>query len=288
MERRTVKSASRTLEVLELFMDERKPLRLNEIYKALGYPQSSATNLLKSMVLMGYLNYNRGSMTYLPTMRVAALGSWLPSLINAEGGLVSLVDDIQRRTDETVGLVAQNDLYIQYIMLKTPDHEHKMAPVEGTMRLFVDSSSGLALMSRMRQREIEKIYRYSRHYGLGADALPSFEDLMREVRWTRQVGYAYVPKRPTPQLSSIAMPLDQSLFGIPLAIGVGGMADRISHATQHIIRSMTEAIADFQKKQLLTDEDTVAAKCNAAAKLVSQPMGQKWQTAAEAAVAVEA
>jgi DNA-binding IclR family transcriptional regulator len=249
MQRTKVKSASRTLEVLELFMDERRPLRLNEIYKALGYPQSSATNLLKSMVLMGYLNYNRANMTYLPTLRVSALGSWLPNMINREGGLVSLVDEIQRRTDETVGLVAQNDLNIQYLIFKTPGHDFKMVPSEGTMRLMVDSSSGLALMSRMRQRDIDKIYRYTKHYGLGGGALPQFEDLMREVRWTRQVGHAYVPKRPTPELSSIAMPLDESLYGIPLAIGVGGMADRISRAKQDIIEIMEEAIGAFNARQ---------------------------------------
>lgn len=249
MQRTKVKSASRTLEVLELFMEERRPLRLNEIYKALGYPQSSATNLLKSMVVMGYLNYNRANMTYLPTMRVSALGSWLPQAMYREGGLISLVDEVQRRTDETVGLVAQNDLYIQYIVLKTPDHEFKMAPNEGTMRLMADSSSGIALMSRMRQREVDKIYRYTRHYGLGGADLPSFETLMREVRWTREVGHAYVPKRPTPEVSSIAMPLDACLYGTPLAIGVGGMADRIARAKQDILEIMEEAIAAFKARQ---------------------------------------
>ena len=253
MQRTKVKSASRTLEVLELFMEERRPLRLNEIYKSLGYPQSSATNLLKSMVLMGYLNYNRAKMTYLPTMRVSALGNWLPQAIYREGGLIDLVDHIQQATDETVGLVAQNDLYIQYIILKTPGHEYKSAPNEGTMRLMVDSSSGLALMSRMRQREIDKIYRYSRHYGLGGDDLPSFDDLMREVRWTRHVGHAYVPKRPTPEVSSIAMPLGESLYGIPLAIGVGGMAGRIARAKQDILDIMSTAIADCKARQQAED-----------------------------------
>ena len=264
MQRTKVKSASRTLEVLELFMEERRPLRLNEIYKALGYPQSSATNLLKSMVVMGYLNYNRANMTYLPTMRVSALGNWLPQAMYREGGLINLVDEVQRRTDETVGLVAQNDLYIQYIILKTPDHEFKMAPGEGTMRLMADSSSGIALMSRMRQREVDKIYRYPRHYGLGGPDLPSFETLMREVRWTREVGHAYVPKRPSPEVSSIAMPLDACLYGTPLAIGVGGMAGRIARAKQDILDIMEEAIAAFKARQQAEDEGQLVGMLDAA------------------------
>jgi len=81
MRRSVVKSASRTLEVLELFSERRRPLRLHEIYEHLDYPQSSATNLLKSMVVMGYLNYNRAARTYIPTSKVGSLGNWLPSFM---------------------------------------------------------------------------------------------------------------------------------------------------------------------------------------------------------------
>ena len=77
MQRQAVKSAFRTFEVLELFAQRRMPMPLHEIYTALRYPQSSTTNLLKSMVLLGYLNYNRKERTYLPTMRINALGTWL-------------------------------------------------------------------------------------------------------------------------------------------------------------------------------------------------------------------
>jgi DNA-binding IclR family transcriptional regulator len=105
----------------------------------------------------------------------------------------------------------------------------------------------------MHHRDVDKIYRYTRHYGLGGEDLLSFEALIREVRWTREVGHAYVPKRPTPQVSSIAMPLDESLYGTPLAIGVGGMADRIARAKQDILDIMSEAIAAYKARQLAVD-----------------------------------
>ena len=81
MRRQPVKSAARTLEVFELFSERRCPLRLHDIHSALDYPQSSTTNLLKSMVMLGYLSYSRVTRTYLPTNRVALLGNWLPSFL---------------------------------------------------------------------------------------------------------------------------------------------------------------------------------------------------------------
>lgn len=246
MIRRTVKSASRTLEVLELFAEERRPMRLHEVYTILGYPQSSATNLLKSMVVMGYLNYNRVTRTYLPTMRVGALGNWLPGFVYSDESYRWLVDELQRRTDETVGLSTQNDLFVQYILLKAPDHEFKMVPPVGTMRLLVDSSSGLALMSEMKDREIDKICRYTNYYQLAEGRRFDHAELMREIRWARQIGHAYLAHKPLKEVSQISISLGEKIHGIPLAIGVGGLAERIAKSQYDIIEAMRECIAEFK------------------------------------------
>ena len=71
---RTVKSARRVLEVLELFAERRGPLTVGEVAAALAYPQSSASVLLQSLVALGYLVHDRGQRTFLPTLRVAFLG----------------------------------------------------------------------------------------------------------------------------------------------------------------------------------------------------------------------
>ena len=56
MLRSPIKSAERVLDVLGLFSEFRRPLRLHEISTALGYPQSSTTVLLKSLMILGYLS----------------------------------------------------------------------------------------------------------------------------------------------------------------------------------------------------------------------------------------
>ena len=244
MRRKAVKSAARTFEVLELFAEHRRPLALNEIYTTLGYPQSSTTNLLKSMVMMGYLNYSRGQRTYQPTMRLTLLGSWITGYIQSTGALRELVDALQRRTDETVGLSTQNDLFVQYLFLKAPEHEFKNAPSDGTMRLLVDSSGGLAMMSRMSDSAIDKLCRYTNYYEMGSERF-SLEAVMREIAVIRQVGYCHAPARPTPDVSSISIALDQDLHGIPLAIGVGGLARRIDSRKDEIVAIMRELITEF-------------------------------------------
>ncbi len=245
MRRRTVKSASRAFEVLELFADLRRPLRLNEIHTALGYPQSSTTTLLKSMVMSGYLNYSRHSRTYLPTTQVSALGNWLTGHIVAAPAYRTLVERLQRITNETVGLATENDLYIQYVLFREPAHDFKSVPREGVMRPMIDSAAGLALLSQMSDRQIEKIFRYSHYYRMNDGEVPRLEQLMQDIRWIRQIGYAHHENRPDPGLSAIAMPLGQTMYGVRLAIGVGGLVDRIARAKTDIVKALREEVSAF-------------------------------------------
>jgi len=262
VQRRAVKSAMRTFEVLELFAEHRRPMALHEIYTGLGYPQSSTTNLLKSMVLLGYLNYNRIKRTYLPTMRLNLLGNWVAGYMQQEGGFRELVEEMQRRTDETVGIATQNDLFVQYLFLTAPGHQFKNVPPDGTMRLLVDSSAGRAMMARMNDRAIDKLCRYTNHYEM-SDSRVNYAEMMKEIAWIRHVGYCYFPNWPTPDVSSISIALDADLHGIPLSIGVGGLAERISRNKADILATMREVIASFNARR--------AAARDAAAHLADVP-----------------
>lgn len=250
MQRTAVKSASRTLEVLELFQEEKRPLRLNDIYQLLGYPQSSCTNLLKSMVMMGYLNYNRATWTYLPTGKVAALGNWLYGFLFAQPKYQDLLQRIQTETDETVVLATQNDLFIQYVSVVAPTHAFKAPPPEGAMRVMTKSSAGLALMSKMSDRQVDKLCRQIHYYELSNSARLDVEEVMRELRWVRHVGYCHVPNKPTPEAASIAFPLDDQLHGIPLALGVGGLNDRIQRNKHNIVQIMRRVIEEFHAAEV--------------------------------------
>src|SRR5271154_5292733 len=129
-----IKSAARTLEVLQLFQEQRTPLRLKSIFQRLSYPQSSTTTLLKSLVVLGYLNYDRPSRTYFPTPRVAALGDWINHYLYGAGDVFDAMEFVLRETEETVVLSSQNDVFVQHIRVMQPAHEFKLPPAEGSLR----------------------------------------------------------------------------------------------------------------------------------------------------------
>jgi DNA-binding IclR family transcriptional regulator len=71
-----VKSADRILEILEFFDDTRSPHSVSDIASALGYPQSSTTELLQTLSARGYIYFHQESRRYAPTLLISLLGDW--------------------------------------------------------------------------------------------------------------------------------------------------------------------------------------------------------------------
>ena len=73
--RGSVKSCLRTLEVLEYFMKSGEPARTIEISEALGIPNSSADEILRTLASTGYLTYNQATKLYAPSYKLVANAS---------------------------------------------------------------------------------------------------------------------------------------------------------------------------------------------------------------------
>ena len=248
MRRSPIKSAARVLEVLELFAEIRAPLRQKVVVERLAYPQSSTTFLLKSLVALGYLNYHRASRTYFPTTRVAAVGDWINHFIYGDGPdapLFAMMRRIHAATHETVALVSQNDLFIQYVRVIVPGNGPSYPPPEGTMRLLTQSSAGLVLLSRMPDTTVDHLIRHIDHHERGRTPRVDRPALFEHLNRIREQGYCYLAGIPIPEAATISMPLPDAPHGIPLAIGVGGATERIAPNRPHIVATLQSAVATY-------------------------------------------
>ena len=246
MVRSPIKSAARVLEVLELFAEQRMPLRQKFIVERLAYPQPSTTGLLKSLVSLGYLNYHRASRTYFPTTRVSAVGGWINHFIYGSGALLEMMRRIHDETEEVVALVSQNDLFIQYLRVIEPDHPHKHPVAEGAMRLLTRSGAGLVLLSRMTDRAVARLVRHiDIHAGPGGKRV-DLPRLLAQLHDIRAEGFCFLSGIPFPEAATISMPLPDAPHGIPLAIGVGGTVARITAGRARIIAAMRGAVEAYR------------------------------------------
>lgn len=231
-----VKSAKRALEILELFSRHRRPLALKEILEELGYPTSSGSALMKSLVALGYLDYDRERRTYFPTMRIAALGSWVPGALFGDGPLLPALETLHQRIGETVVLAVQSDLHAQYIHLIHSAEPLQFRAPPGTRRPLARSGLGLVLLSGKTDAEIERLRRRINASGEGASQ--SREDLMARVNEVRARGYAFSRNSISPGLGIIGAALPKGPFGRVFAVGVAGRVERLEDKRDIIVEEL--------------------------------------------------
>lgn len=240
-----VKSAIRVVEILELFSRERRPLTLGEIIEALGYPQSSTTVMLKSLIAIGYLNYNLHARTYLPNIAVARLGDWI-----AEAGLVSgpiqdLMRELHERTTESVSVAVQNDVNIHFLTVLNSQHKIKFLIPPSGQRTLLQSNLGWMLLSTHSDREIASIYNRIRL--LDRHRMIDLDSLMAQMSNIRRKGFCFVPDLPAPGAASVAMLLPTRFHDQPMVIGIGGYVPRLAANLDRIVAQTRASIERYEQ-----------------------------------------
>src|ERR1700740_2583728 len=112
---RSIKSAHRVLEILEYFDQDRRHATVMDMSRTLNYPQSSTSELLRSLTRLGYLHYNRYRRTYTPKARVALLGAWVEPALFRGGSILGAVDRVAELVGETVLLSPAADYFLQHL-----------------------------------------------------------------------------------------------------------------------------------------------------------------------------
>ncbi|WP_295132271.1 helix-turn-helix domain-containing protein [uncultured Reyranella sp.] len=222
---RTVKSAERTLALLELFSRERRPLAVGEVSSSLAIPQPSASMLLHSLKVLGYLHHEAAGGRFVPTIRVALLGNWVDRLF-AESGVGTLLDRLQTATGETVFLGIQNGAAAQYVMVQRVSEPDRPIIASGLYRSLTRSALGRALLMPKTDAEITRLLRRSNTESDRAHIVDP-RTFLPLIRRFRAQGYAETRGDSVPESSAIAMPFMSPTDKSPLAVGVGGPTDRI-------------------------------------------------------------
>ena len=222
-----VKSASRAIEILELFKESREPRGMTEISQALGYPPSSTIVLLKTLMQLGYLTFDRRAKSYFPTPKVTTLGEWIPAALFGSGGALEAMRDVHAATGESVSLSTANDVYVQYIQIIQSTHALRFHVDEGALRPLTRSALGWLLMSTLPDGKIDNVVRRSNIATATVADRVQLPDMMARILKIRRDGYAWAENIPFPSGATLCVLLPVTLRGHPVVIGLGGALERM-------------------------------------------------------------
>jgi DNA-binding IclR family transcriptional regulator len=222
-----VKSATRAIEILEYFKKVRQPRAMSEIALALGYPQSSSTVLLKTLVTLGYLNFDRRERLYFPTPKVTSLGDWVPRALFGTSRVLEAMHDVHASTGETVSIGTKNDVYLQYVQIIQSVHALRFHVDEGTLRPLTQSAVGWTLMSTLSDDKIDNIIRRANIATEKPTDRVKIPEMMERIREIRVKGYCSAENVPFLGGGTICVLLPVTIQNQPVVLGLGGAAERI-------------------------------------------------------------
>lgn len=239
-ENSVVKSVGRVFEVLEAFNEVRKPMPAIEIAKRLSYPASSTSALLKSMVKLGYLSFDRRDRRYFPTIRIAIISEYLHGALFGQGNLMALMGDLHSLIGETIILGVRKDLEAQYVHIIPGIYPIMLNVPPGTVRPLHRSGMGWALLSRCEDAEIRALV--DRVNAGGRETSVDYKKLMGILKEVRTRGYARSYGTYVAGSGLIAMDLPGTSHDRRVAIGAGGPVERLQSREREIVRLMRAAI----------------------------------------------
>jgi DNA-binding IclR family transcriptional regulator len=242
-----VKSAARTVEILDHFHAVRVPQSQKQLCEALDYPQSSATSLLRTLTAKGYLNYDHDHRVYFPTVKLAAFGEWIPTALFGQGVILRVLRELHAATKETVVIAIRNDIDVQYIAAIESSHSVRFHVEVGDMRPVTRSVIGWLLMSHLDKKDAAILIRRS-NIANGRGASANIDKILEQVNLTTSLGYGYGENIPILGGASLGILLPLQVHRQAVALCCEGALERMRLNRNSYLSAMQRVVASIENK----------------------------------------
>ncbi|WP_165611252.1 helix-turn-helix domain-containing protein [Sphingomonas jatrophae] len=253
-----MKSCLRALDVIEYFTGHAVPARTIDISEALGIPNSSADEILRTLAASGYLSYNRVTKRYAPSYRLVATVRGIEHGFFGGDCIHDLLTDLRVETGATVYLTLQNDCWVQSVAeirgswlapRAEPDYPTEVIRYDHD-RWRPGTNFAAAMLAQKSNVEIMELATRAQQMGLGPKGPALMKSLVDHVARTRAQGFAMCRRGDYAPVDSMAVPLHIPHAVTPYAVGVvgdtlftgDGDVKRMASAMRGVIARHSEAL----------------------------------------------
>jgi DNA-binding IclR family transcriptional regulator len=245
-----VKSAARVLQIFDFFDEVQRPAKVHEIAERLNFPQSSTSVLLKSLIELGFMDYDADARTFLPSPRIALLGGWVGGGPMRDGSIIRMMEELAGRTGEAIVLATRNGPYAQDVRVIQGRGPDALSVPQGLRRLAVWSGAGLALLKDESNELVQALCRRANAEATDG-AVIDYQRVKSGLEHLRRSGYYFSKGLVTPGVGSLAMPLPAGLdqpsrsFAIAIAGRLRDMEPREKQLAAILRQTVTEYLTPY-------------------------------------------
>lgn len=203
-----VKSATRTLDIIEYVVAHPRPLVAQEIATALGIPVSSLSYLLATLVDRNYLVREGRRYSPGPGLDKLQLRSAAYSLADRA---VPLVRALRVQLNETASFWVREGWEIEALVTESSEQALRYAVPTGNRMPLHPLAAGKALLASLSEAELDRYFTETERLPYTASTVTSEKALRKEIAEIRKTGFSFTDEE-----------FSLGIIGIGRAVAMGG------------------------------------------------------------------
>lgn len=246
--RNHVKSAARSLDILDYLADHPGGAGLTDLHHDLRVPVSSLHNIIMTMVQKGYLTRDEKTLTYHLGPRISRLANSYYDQIDLIQLAEPYMSRLARLTGETASLTVLRKNQIVFIHKVIGEGVQQIVNPVGTTHAAHATGSGKVMLAYLPENEIDRLYPQDKLESFSPNTITSKKILKEKLAKIAIDGYAFDDEESTPGIWAVAGCIRDRL-GLPVAaMSVVGLVGRIK-SKNHLdwiypVRDMTAEISE--------------------------------------------
>lgn len=238
-----VKQLVKLFELLNLYLRVKKPLSVREIVEELGWPRSSAFNMISTLVDCGYLYQSVSRGGYYPTTKWLDVARELTEAQPLPESVHTLLADLAHQTGETLCLAASDGANIVLRDVVESSADIRFSANIGQRLPIHITAAGRAILSMYTPAEragVLKRVDYRNEENIGFNSQESVE---HDIRENSDTGWFVNLGNYASGVGGVAVPFP--FQGRRNAIALGGPVARIEPNIDNIGMLLRKAVAGF-------------------------------------------
>lgn len=238
-----VKSAYRTVELLELLADAPEPLTLAELQRRLSVPKSSLHGLLHTLVACGWLDERHGGYAIgLSALRIGAAYLDHDPMVRFAAPMLA---GLHRHLDETIHLARLDGSDVVYLASRESQHHLRVISRIGRRLPAHATALGKALLAARSTAEVDALLPETLT-ALTPDTVTDRQALHTELARTRLRGWAYEAGQNTPGLCCYAVAIPSThpaVYALSCSVPMARVTDEHSG---NVVNALTECADELR------------------------------------------
>ncbi|KAA2254913.1 IclR family transcriptional regulator [Solihabitans fulvus] len=246
-----VKSADRTVELLEVLSSSERRLTLTELHRELSYPKSSLYMLLQTLVGRGWVEVDQDRGTYGIGVRALLVGTSYLDHDPVVRAAIRVMEQVRVTVNETVHLARLDGADVVYLASRESEHHLRVVSRVGRRLPAHSTSLGKALLAERSAAEVDQLLP-AELTALTPNTVTDRAALHEQLASFRGVGYAHEREENTPGLGcfAVALPyrspvIDAMSCSVPLGRLDADHERQVIAALLDAARQITELLRQF-------------------------------------------